>query len=201
ADTIASDRVPLVSDAPVVRSVTSQDDGPSLAGFGPDAGAPGLWDRGDRALDRLAGTLVHRLFQRGWATPPPAADAVAHLARLVRSEELVDVPDHGRFLSDVAAAFLRLAGRSDVRRWLAQGRAYYEVPFSYAPADAPGVIVRGSIDCLVARADGSLQVLEFKTGSPRPEHAGQLDTYLQAVRQAFSGADVTGELVYPGPGE
>lgn len=201
AEAIASDRAPLVSDAPVVQSVTSQDDGPSLDALGRGAGAPGMWDRGDRALDRLAGTLVHRLFQRGWATPPPVADAVAHLARLVRSEELVDVPDHDRFLSDVAEAFLRLAGRPDVRRWLAEGRAYYEVPFSYAPADAQGVIVRGSIDCLVVHEDGSLRVLEFKTGSPRPEHAGQLETYLDAVRQSFAGANVTGELVYPGPGE
>lgn len=203
-DMIPSDRGPLVSDAPMVRSATSPDEGLLVADRRLEADSLHPPGGGSRALDRLAGTLVHRLFQRGWETIPAEADVaalVAHLAQMVRSEELVDVPDRGRFFSDVARAFLRLAGRPDVRRWLAAGRAHYEVPFSYTPPATPGLIVRGSIDCLVAHEDGSMRVLEFKTGSPRPEHAGQLDTYVHAVRQAFSGARVTGELVYPGPGE
>lgn len=153
----------------------------------------------DRSLDRLAGTLVHRLFQLKWEAPPSVAEVVDHLARLTRPEELVDVPDRARFFEDVARAFLQVAWRPDVRAWLAAGQAFFEVPFSFVSPGEPGVIVRGSIDCLVIHPDGAVRVLEFKTGAPRPEHALQLDIYLGAARHAFPGATVTGELVYPEP--
>ena len=145
----------------------------------------------------MAGTLVHRVFSLKWETPPSVAEVADHLARLTRPEELVDVPDRARFFEDVARAFLQVAWRPDVRAWLAAGRAYFEVPFSFVSPAEPGVIVRGSIDCLVIHPDGTVRVLEFKTGAPRPEHAHQLDIYLGAARHAFPGAAVTGELVYP----
>jgi ATP-dependent helicase/nuclease subunit A len=190
-----TDRGLLVSDVPVVRSVTSYDEAPVE---GDAMHEPG---HGSRALDRLAGTLVHRLFQRNWQTLPPQAEVVADLARLVRAEEMVDVGDAEKFFSGVATAFLRLAGRADVRGWLAAGRAYYEVPFSYAPPHSQGVVIRGTIDCLVEDDHGALQVLEFKTGAPRPGHHTQLATYLEALRQAFPDHQVNGELVYPEGGD
>ena len=185
---------PLTSEAPLILNATTMGE---LSQAALTDGGGG----GDRALDRLAGTLVHRLFQHGLADLPSAEAIAVHAARLARPEELVDVADRGRFFATVAGAYMRLAGRGDVRAWLAAGRACYEVPFSFVAPEMPAAIVRGSIDCLVAQPDGSLLVLEFKTGAPRPEHAVQLATYLAAVRHAFPESAVTGELVYPGLGE
>ena len=42
-----------------------------------------------------------------------------------------------------------------------------------------------------------MRVLEFKTGSPRPEHQRQLDSYVAAVRVMFPKAEVDGRLIYP----
>ena len=194
-DEIEVDRDALISDSPVVRNATAIE-----AAFGLTAdtvSSPSDLTR-DRALDRLAGTLVHRLFSFKWEAPPGAGEVADLLARLTRPEEVVDVPDRARFFEDVARAFQQMAGRPDVRAWLAAGQAYFEVPFSFVSPSEPGVIVRGSIDCLVIQPDGAVRVLEFKTGSRRPEHAHQLDIYLEAARHAFPGAAVTGELVYPG---
>ena len=192
------DRKPLLSEAPVVRNATIIEPEFDLTALGvsSSAAAEGSVKR-DRSLDRVAGTLVHRVFSLRWETPPGVGEVADHLARLTRPEELVDVPDRARFFEDVARAFLQLAGRPDVRAWLAAGQAYFEVPFSFVSPREPGVIVRGSIDCLVVQPDGTVRVLEFKTGVPRPEHAYQLDIYLEAARHAFPGATVTGELVYP----
>jgi RecB family exonuclease len=63
--------------------------------------------------------------------------------------------------------------------------------------DESGCIVRGSIDCLVRHPDGSLVVIEFKTGRRRAEHQAQLDLYLAAVRGMFASSAVRGLLVYP----
>jgi ATP-dependent exoDNAse (exonuclease V) beta subunit len=191
------DRQPLRGEGPIVRTATMIE--PEFDLTVPamqDSAAEGRLKR-DRSLDRVAGTLVHRLFQLKWEGPPGVDDVAKLLADLTRPEELVDVPDRARLFEDVARAFLRLAWRSDVRGWLAEGQAYFEVPFSFIPPGEPRVLVRGSIDCLVVHQDGSIRVLEFKTGAPRPEHARQLDLYMGAVRHAFPGAAVTGELVYP----
>ena len=44
------------------------------------------------------------------------------------------------------ALYARLRERPDVGQILAQGTCYYEVPFSYVPADSPDTVVRGAID-------------------------------------------------------
>jgi ATP-dependent helicase/nuclease subunit A len=198
------DRQVLRSDAAVVRNATLQESEfnwpAETAGY---LEATGKYHRHtgevirDRALDRLAGTLVHRLFQRRWTAPPDATVLAEFAERLARPEELVDVADRAPFFEEVARAFLHLAWRPDVQARLESGTTHFEMPFSFASPDEPDVIVRGTIDCLVARPDGSFEVLEFKTGAPRPEHAHQLEVYLRAARHAFPGATVTGELVYP----
>ncbi|MEO6221895.1 MAG: PD-(D/E)XK nuclease family protein, partial [Vicinamibacterales bacterium] len=195
---IPVDREPLRSDALFIRSATSvaPEFGPPTLGFPPVSTPEGATER-DRALDRVGGTLVHRLFQLRWEGPLTIDELVGHLGRLTRTEELVDVPDRVQLFEAVADAFLQLAWRPDVRSWLAAGQSYFEVPFSFVTPGDSGVLVRGSIDCLVAHPDGSVQVLEFKTGARRPEHSHQLDLYLDAARHAFPGAIVTGELVYP----
>ena len=63
--------------------------------------------------------------------------------------------------------------------------------------DGPTVILRGTIDALIHQHDGGIVVLEFKTGSGRPAHQAQLDTYVQAARALFPDSPVRGMLVYP----
>ena len=59
------------------------------------------------------------------------------------------------------------------------------------------IIVRGSIDCLIQKPDGSITVVEFKTGRPRPSHERQLGLYVAAARMCFPDTMVDGTLIYP----
>jgi RecB family exonuclease len=58
-------------------------------------------------------------------------------------------------------------------------------------------VLRGAIDCLVIRADGSVAVVEFKTGRRRQAHERQLELYQEAARALYPDARVEGHLVYP----
>ena len=60
---------------------------------------------------------------------------------------------------------------------------------------ADGRIVRGTIDCLIASND-QVTVLEFKTGTPRPEHKVQAEVYRAAAQALFPVAGVETRLVY-----
>ncbi|MEP6593468.1 MAG: PD-(D/E)XK nuclease family protein, partial [Acidobacteriota bacterium] len=86
-----------------------------------------------------------------------------------------------------------------------EGRRLYEVPFSLqrapalGPPDAVPVVLRGTIDCLLIRTDGSVVVIEFKTGAPRASHRPQLAVYEEAARALFPGARVEGRLIYGAP--
>jgi ATP-dependent exoDNAse (exonuclease V) beta subunit len=72
----------------------------------------------------------------------------------------------------------------------------FELPFSAAP-EGGGPIGRGTIDCVVEKPDGSILVVEFKTGRVRPIHQRQLDLYLAAARQLHPEAPaVHGALLY-----
>jgi ATP-dependent exoDNAse (exonuclease V) beta subunit len=76
---------------------------------------------------------------------------------------------------------------------LGSGRCSYEVPFSWRAGD---VILRGTIDCLVEGDDGSITVIEFKTGAVRETHERQLDIYLRAARALYPQTRVEGALIY-----
>jgi ATP-dependent helicase/nuclease subunit A len=146
--------------------------------------------------DLIVGTLVHRMFQSNVAQGP--ADAVVRRARaLMRPEERAQLSDEVQALREAAEVYRALSGRVDVTAILASGSCEYEVPFSFRLEAGTPVIVRGTIDCLVRRPDGSLFVLEFKTGRRRAEHERQLEIYLAAVRGIFPGALVNGAVVYP----
>jgi ATP-dependent exoDNAse (exonuclease V) beta subunit len=70
-------------------------------------------------------------------------------------------------------------------------------PFSLqARRDNKPVILRGVIDCVVEREDGSVVIVEFKTGRPRSWHARQLDLYVEAATAVFPEARVDGRLIY-----
>jgi ATP-dependent exoDNAse (exonuclease V) beta subunit len=146
----------------------------------------------------LAGTLVHRLFERfgtslaGAADPQPIAD---ELARLIRDDETVEAGDVEQVFSQARSAYLALCGQRTLLQAFESGDALFEVPFSVRPASSQ-MILRGTFDCLIQRRDGGMTVLELKTGKPAPEHERQLEMYLIAARAMFPGTPVEGELVY-----
>jgi ATP-dependent exoDNAse (exonuclease V) beta subunit len=145
--------------------------------------------------DRLVGTLVHRLIERfGFGADLRDTDVLRVLHALVRPEELVDVVELAGFASRAASAYAAVCARADVRALCAGGERFHEVPFSMSDG---GGVLRGTIDCLIRRPDGSLTVLEFKTGRPRPEHRMQLDLYKRAAALIVPGARVEALLVYP----
>jgi ATP-dependent exoDNAse (exonuclease V) beta subunit len=147
--------------------------------------------------DRLLGTLVHRLFQRQ-LDANLSQSAVADLVpSLLRSAESVDVADEKALSDAVATTYCRLRQRDDVVAVLAQGKCHYEVPFSFRPQDASGVVVRGRIDCLVDRAGGPVTIVEFKTGRARPEHESQVATYRAALGAAMPGREIDACVLYP----
>jgi ATP-dependent helicase/nuclease subunit A len=157
------------------------------------------------ARDPIVGTLVHRLFQRldGSTEEPELADARALLAPAERAL-IVDVDGTVQAALDL---WRRMRLREDVASLMASGQRLYEVPFSRRlPREAtrgdsgPEVVVlRGTIDCVVVGTDGTVVVVEFKTGRPRISHQQQLDIYVDAARLLFPGASVSGQLIYASP--
>ena len=144
--------------------------------------------------DRLVGTLVHRLLERyGLAAAVTAGDVERALPSLLDADELVDVIDVHVLATRAAAAYFAVCARDDVRALCAAGQRLHEVPFTLATEDG---IVRGTIDLLVRGADGTITILEFKTGRARPEHRAQLDIYARAAGQLFPGSKIDAVLVY-----
>jgi RecB family exonuclease len=122
--------------------------------------------------------------------------------RILRSDEalVASVERTTTEVADAAVEFYRLiCGRTDVRALYAAGTQLHEVPFT---TRLDGVVVRGTIDCLIQTSPNEITILEFKTGRPRAEHRVQLDVYHQAAVRLFPGLSVDALLVYaitPGP--
>jgi ATP-dependent helicase/nuclease subunit A len=150
----------------------------------------------------LAGTLVHRLFERrGTSLAGPAgrsehgSSLIDELARLIRDEEAADVDDLDKVVTQAHDAYVALCAQPVLASIFESGEATFEVPFSVREAGSQKIL-RGTFDCLVRRADGGVTVVELKTGKPIPEHEQQLETYLTAARALFPGAAVEGKLIY-----
>jgi ATP-dependent helicase/nuclease subunit A len=178
----------------------------ALARAGATAGRPPAG-----ASDVLVGRLVHRLLARGLPADLDL-EAIRSLARrLLTGEERVE-PDLDARVDEAAGAYLRLRASPDLAQLLEAGEAAYEVPFSWAlPDPSPeaiaaagaasaeeveGLIVRGTIDCLIWRQDGGLTVVEVKTGRQAAWHDAQLQIYVEAIRAAAPGRAVEGRLIY-----
>jgi ATP-dependent exoDNAse (exonuclease V) beta subunit len=117
----------------------------------------------------------------------------------MRAEEFVDVDDVKRLSRTAAAMYLRLRRRADLQTLFAGAQVHYEVPFSLQLPDLAGAVVRGRIDCLAVRPDGSAVVIEFKTGAPSPAHEAQAALYCDAIRAMAPGREVRSALIYPHP--
>ena len=122
------------------------------------------------------------------------ASLLASAAVLLRKEERAEVASDSDVIREVAARFQALRRHPGFKSAHEAGEAFYEVPFTSARREQ---IVRGAIDCLIRLTGGGMQVLEFKTGGPRDEHAGQADVYRRAVASVFPGADIDVEILYP----
>jgi hypothetical protein len=171
--------------------------------------------RSDDSGHGLAGTLVHRLFERHGISTTEDATVVSgfsrtgdirtgdsrtaviteELRRLIRDEESAEVEDLDELLARARDAYLALCGNPALASALNAGDALFEVPFS-ARTNNARLILRGTFDCLIRRTDGGITILELKTGKPAPEHQEQLATYLTAARALFPGAAVEGKLIY-----
>jgi ATP-dependent helicase/nuclease subunit A len=156
--------------------------------------------------DITAGTLVHRLFQFG--TVPggrPEDEEAAYALGLLKPEERAALEDVEATVAAAVSAWRAMRTREDVSALLGSGSRFHEVPFSLLveTASAPHgagngpMILRGTIDCLIRPGDGSVVVLEFKSGAPRAFHQRQLDLYVEAARALFPGTSVKGRLIYP----
>ena len=157
------------------------------------ADATAIVDRSTPGSDRLIGTLVHRLLQRVGFTAESPERMHGLALRLLRSDEVDDAADIDRIVDRAIASHASICANDDVRTLYSSARRYHEVPFTMA---ADGGVLRGTVDCLVETAPGSLTILEFKSGRPRPEHQEQVEIYLKAMRRIFPGASVDARLIY-----
>jgi ATP-dependent helicase/nuclease subunit A len=185
------------------------DPGTRYGGQTPDIQVPTTGSKLDRAADIrdvTAGTLVHRLFQFGIVPGSRPEDEEAACAlRLLKPDERAALEDVEATIAAAVSAWRAMSTREDVSALLASGSTFHEVPFSLLveTASAPHgagngpIVLRGTIDCLIRRADGSVVVVEFKSGTPRAFHQRQLDLYVEAARALFPGAGVKGRLIYP----
>jgi hypothetical protein len=173
-------------------------------------GEPGVPADEPAAVDpALVGTIVHRLFQvsgtdassdSGWLTERARAFSTG------RDDAIGG--NHEEIAAAAVEAFLRLRRRTDVALLLDGAVCEYELPFSLRLAATgeggsagPPVVVRGSIDCLARRGDGTITVLELKTGRRHGWHLRQLDLYVRAVRCLFPELTIRGWLVYLDEGD
>ena len=184
---------PLVDPAAIERMPVTQ----ALDQAGPASAASPFGRDED---DALVGTLVHRLVQFAAELAEFAdSDDVANLAaRLMRPEERATAVDAAASVARAIAAWSALRAQPGLAELLASGERMHEVPFSCVAPESPARVLRGTIDCLVRRPDGSIAVIEFKTGAPSKAHQAQLDIYLQAARAMFPDSPVTGRIAYAG---
>jgi len=151
--------------------------------------------RRDATEDRLVGTLVHRLLHDVADIDAVAARAGTCLTPVERA--LLDDPE--RCVARAADVCRAIHAQPDVVTLLRSGECHFEVPLSWRASSSADTIVRGTIDCLVVEQDGTVTVLEFKTGNPEPWHQQQLDAYVEAARDLFGEVPVRGRLVYAAP--
>jgi ATP-dependent helicase/nuclease subunit A len=162
---------------------------------------------GPPGLGPVVGGLVHRLLQRAGENGAIAdAELESQVVGVMNREERAR-PDSRQLAVDAAAVFRRALSRPEVAE-LVHGNCLFEVPFSMRRDDLDEdagpdhdevggpAILRGTIDCVLLRADGRLTVIELKTGEPQSHHQRQLSLYVDAARSLFPEAAVDGRVVY-----
>ena len=145
------------------------------------------------ASELMVGRLVHRILGSG--DRHTAAQDLA--LSLLTSDERATLDNVDEVASRAGAVCEALRARPDIAILIESGTCLHEVPFSMSVQESDSsLVVRGTIDLLVIRDDGSVLVVEFKTGRQRPSHERQLDVYLRAARALYPGRTVEGWLLY-----
>ena len=151
----------------------------------------------DRASQRVSdvtiGLLVHRMVQRFGVAPGMNDEALQRAVFDMLRNELRDDAGTPGLIAGVVDRYDRLRRHPLLLAAYDGSEVFHEVPFTVT---LDGEIVRGTIDCLVRRPDGSLQVLEFKTGREREGHVHQAEVYRRAAEAVFPGAPVGVAVVY-----
>jgi RecB family exonuclease len=142
----------------------------------------------------LAGRVVHRLLESGQLSRT-SADDYAFARGLLKPEERAGASDLDALIAEAVRAWRSVRVRDEIVSLMREGLCLHEVPFSMR-VEATSSVIRGVIDCLVRRPDGSVVVLELKTGTRQPDHEQQLATYVSAARALFPGSPVDGLLLY-----
>ena len=121
------------------------------------------------------------------------ATLASSVETLLQRERHVEAAMDPETTSEIIARFRALREHLELRTQYEAGAVFHEVPFSFF---ADGCIVRGAIDCLIRQADGSVRILEFKTGRRRDEHQRQAELYRRAAAAVFPDAPVAVDVVY-----
>ena len=85
------------------------------------------------------------------------------------------------------------AQQQEIAARLGPGDAAFDVPFSLADPAAARV-VRGTIDALIRRPDGSIEVVAIRSGPSRKDEQA-LSLYVEAAQHLFPGAIVNGRFL------
>jgi ATP-dependent exoDNAse (exonuclease V) beta subunit len=141
-------------------------------------------------IDMAVGAAVHRMFEYAVPFDRSLTDFAAAL-----TPDLPGTPPSLRRQATEKAADLyqRLRHKPELELLMKEGRVHREVPFAL---DYQGRVLRGVIDSLIL-LPGRVVVIDYKTGSPRPEHKMQMELYLEAARALFPGENVEGLVFYP----
>jgi RecB family exonuclease len=91
------------------------------------------------------------------------------------------------------AALTRLAARADIQTLISEQDVQHEVAFSWRADD--GSTLRAVVDAVVRRADGSVTLVEFKTGAPRDADTRQLQAYVDGVRRLLPETALDGRII------
>jgi ATP-dependent exoDNAse (exonuclease V) beta subunit len=182
-----ADRVAVDSDRRVTVTRWLENDAPITASRDVEASGSGS----------LAGTLVHRLFQASSGGLLSVDEARVRLETLLGAEERAVTPDVAGLFTAALTIWERVRARQDLRDLFTGAEVLAELPFSLRDEhEGQSIVLRGTIDCLALGADGSVRVLEFKTGAPRETHERQLGVYVRAARALFPDRQVEGRLIY-----
>ena len=139
----------------------------------------------ERVTARAIGSLVHRAAAAG-ALATSAGRRAALVAALGGA-----VGDEVRVAA--LGALERLAARPDVQELFSAPVVQHEVALSWPAPD--GTTLRAVVDAVICRADGSMTLVEFKTGAPREADDRQLQAYIGGVQRLVPTTPLDGRII------
>jgi ATP-dependent exoDNAse (exonuclease V) beta subunit len=142
----------------------------------------------------IVGILIHRALATGWLHKT-SVDHRGALERLLRHDERAIVGDLSAVIDRASTVLARLRTNETIRE-VFDGVLWHRFEVAFSLRQENGVIVRGQIDCLAEQSDGSVDVLEIKSGGRSEIHERQLDIYVAAARELAPGKLVRGRVIY-----